>query len=175
MAERVAVLEAEDEIRDLLTAYTYYHDANDVDRLVSVLHPDCELKAMQGTFKGKETIRKFFKGHVGKNTPHAIWDTKHHITNETIRVMPGCKEAWATAFFLVTLTTKEADKEVGAIGGGLFTYNLVKKNGRWLVYRWKIYRQYDTALSGVPNLGSVRLGYAGTHTVRRSVKRKERD
>src|SRR5215813_5459136 len=55
---RLRLLEDERAVHDVLTRYTHFYDAGDIDGVMSVFHPDCTLVNPRGTYVGREAIRR---------------------------------------------------------------------------------------------------------------------
>lgn len=124
LEERVTRLEEMSAIEMLLNQYTYSYDGNDIETLMSLLHPDCTLVNPRGTYVGAKSIRENYL-HLMSSRKFSF----HHISNAVVRLSDQQTEALFTSYFNVVVAFKS-----GALAGSSGTY--VCRLGR--VDDWKI-------------------------------------
>lgn len=127
--DRLAALEAESEIRNLLNRYAYGYDSGALDDMKQIYSDDCLLINRHGTFIGPDAIRANYKRGVEANS-----QSFHHMSNVEIHVEAGNAEAWATGY-LYNLTMKE-----GTAGGAMAScvFHLKRTSGQWKVHECRV-------------------------------------
>ncbi len=82
LAERVAMLEAKDEIRELTARYCHGVVDGDVDTIVDLFCSDGTFRMRNTGFTGDEELRKMYEGGVGNKT-HKPFIQNHVIEFES--------------------------------------------------------------------------------------------
>jgi ketosteroid isomerase-like protein len=149
--ERIRELEAKEDIRELLTTYTYFWNSKDVNGILSIMTEDCKIihgKPYEGVYQGKEEVRRFFENILIEAPKKGLrleeQEDKHHITNLMIRVDEEMRDAKAASYFLRVSSGKKNGREVGVIATGWYTFELRKENGEWRIRSMKIFRRMQS-------------------------------
>lgn len=101
LEERIALLEAEQDVRDLLTRYAYAWDSRDIDGCLALFAEDAVLITTRGTYEGRAAIQANYAGmSQGKQAGQGIGSV-HRPVNVLVRVEPGLQQAWLTAYWHV--------------------------------------------------------------------------
>lgn len=142
MQERLEVMEAEREIRDLLVAYAVHYDAGDLDALVDLFTEDALLKNMLDEHVGHEQIRAayaFLTGHLGQSM--------HFICNVTVRL--DSPDSARASSYLHSIAVRRRDGYTYGTGG-TYSDRLQRRDGRWRIAERVVtgYIPYD--LVGTP-------------------------
>jgi ketosteroid isomerase-like protein len=129
LEERVAVLEAESQIRNLLNRYAYGYDGDDLDHLKLIYSDDCLLVNRHGTFVGPGAIRANYQRGVNARAV-----SFHHLSNVEISLEPSNAEAWVTAY-IYNLTVKD-----GTGGGAMAScvFHVKRNAAGWLVHECRV-------------------------------------
>jgi ketosteroid isomerase-like protein len=127
---RVARVEAELAIRDLINAYTYFYDAKDIDRLMNIYSDDCVLVNPRGTYIGTQAIRANYEGLKGGTD--LIF---HHANNVVVALADDSSEGWATAYlYSVSLRANGAR----AATMGTYVFHVARRGDEWKVIECRI-------------------------------------
>lgn len=86
--ERIAALETDRELRDVLARYLDALDGGDLDAIMRFIHDGCVIVGPRGTLVGAEQIRRDY-GFVLANSTARV----HRATNVVVRVIAD-DEAW---------------------------------------------------------------------------------
>jgi ketosteroid isomerase-like protein len=129
LEERVAALEAESQIRNLLNRYAYGYDGDDLDHLKQIYSDDCVVVNRHGTFIGPEAIRANYQRGVNARAV-----SFHHLSNIEIALEPSNDEAWVTGY-IYNLTVKD-----GTAGGAMAScvFHVRRTGGVWLVHECRV-------------------------------------
>lgn len=127
---RLARLEAESYIRDLLVKYCYCYDSNDIDGVMATFSQDCVLVNPRATFVGAEAIQRNYE-HLFTTRRYSF----HHVTNATMRFDESLNEASVTSYW--------SDKHVGKSGSidgsdGTYADRLKKVGNKWKITERRI-------------------------------------
>jgi ketosteroid isomerase-like protein len=141
LAERVERFEQEAAIRDLLHAYAYCYDGNDLEGAVAVFHPDCVLVNPRGTYVGSEAIRRNYRYLLSVRR-----FSFHQLSNIVIRLSPDGHEALSTAYFHVVQIGTAAGADAG---DGTYVDRLVRQDG-WRIIERRITLNLAYALGVLP-------------------------
>ena len=149
--EKIRELEAKEDIRELLTMYTYFWNSKDVNGILSIMTDGCEIihgKPYEGVYRGKEEVRRFFENILIEAPKKGLrleeQEDKHHITNLMIKVDEKMRDAKAVSYFLRVSSGKKNGREVGVIAIGWYFFELRKENGEWRIRRMKIFRRMQS-------------------------------
>lgn len=129
-AARLALLEEEAAVRDLLNRYTYFYDGADVDGVMSVFHDDCVLVNPRGTYVGREAVRRNYAFLISLSKI-----VLHLAPNAVVRIGSDAKSAWMTAYYYGIAATPDG-KLIGT--GGTYADRLVKVKGEWKIIERRI-------------------------------------
>jgi ketosteroid isomerase-like protein len=127
---RLARLEAESYIRDLLVKYCYSYDSNDIEGVMATFSHDCVLVNPRATFAGAEAIQRNYE-HLFTTRRYSF----HHVTNVTMRFNEALNEASVTSYW--------SDKHVGKSGSidgsdGTYTDRMKKFGNEWKITERRI-------------------------------------
>ena len=86
--DRVAALETDRELRDVLARYIDALDSGDLDAIMRFIHDDCVIVGPRGTLVGKDQIRRDYEFVLANSTARV-----HRATNVVVRVVAD-DEAW---------------------------------------------------------------------------------
>jgi len=137
LAERLAVLEAREEIRALILAYGQAHDHRDYKAFAALFADDGEWVSGMGRARGPEAIFQFLDDAIGHNPLPQGSGTYHIMSNEQIEVNGDS----ATATTKWVYVTKAPDDTP------LFTYighyedQFIRENGVWKFQRRQSFRE----------------------------------
>jgi uncharacterized protein (TIGR02246 family) len=123
LAERLAVLEAKEEIRAFIAQYCALNDAlTEVDALVRLFAEDAVMRNPAGVHEGRDAIHTYYRNFFDTGTLFA----RHHVVNQVITIVePG--RARHDAYFIAMLGRDAQSKIVY----GRYADTLVKRDGRW--------------------------------------------
>jgi uncharacterized protein (TIGR02246 family) len=121
--QRLAVLEAKDEIRAFVAEYCRLNDAlTQVDALVGLFREDAVMRNPAGRHEGRAAIHDYYTTFFQDDTRF----TRHHVLNQVITVLePGV--ARHDAYFIVVLGRHGESK----IAFGSYADTVVHRDGRW--------------------------------------------
>jgi uncharacterized protein (TIGR02246 family) len=123
--ERLARVEAERAVRDLLVAYSVHYDAGDLEGVVALFAEDAVLRNLLGEHRGRDEIRAnyaFLIKHMGASM--------HFVSNMTVRIdTPTSARA---ACYLHSIASRRVDGYTYATGG-TYSDRLELSDGRWQI------------------------------------------
>jgi hypothetical protein len=152
--ERLARLEAEAAIRDLVARWVYYHDAGLLKEKVGLHHPDCVIHHRAGSLVGLEAIEAF----LAAGPPNErIKDMRHRVSSQTIR-FDTPEQAHSFAQYLWTQTITGPGQSRAAVGGGWYADLVVREGREWLFRERWFHRTFDFTLPGVSSFGEFAVG-----------------
>jgi uncharacterized protein (TIGR02246 family) len=85
---RIAALETDRELRDVLARYIDALDSGDLDAIMRFIHDDCVIVGPRGTLVGRDEIRRDYAFVLENSTARV-----HRATNVVVRVVAD-DEAW---------------------------------------------------------------------------------
>ncbi len=146
LEERIALIEAERDVRDLLTRYVYNWDARDLQGCVAMFTEDARLITTRGTYEGRDAIRANYEGMALGKQPGEGEGSLHRPVNVLVRVEPGLQEAWLTAYWHVMA-------QVRSLLGNYFM-RLVKTSEGWRIadcrIAWDFYSKHELPTEPYP-------------------------
>lgn len=86
--DRIASLETDLELRDVLARYIDALDSGDLDAIMRFIHDDCVIVGPRGTLVGKDEIRRDYEFILANSSARV-----HRATNVVVRVIAD-DEAW---------------------------------------------------------------------------------
>jgi hypothetical protein len=134
---RITLLEDIEEINKLQRIYGYYLDNGMQDKIVGLFSDDTESVevADRGVFLGKEGVKKFFLGYLGKGgKPRPPGEMAYHTQLQgVVNVDPGGKTAKGRWYCLMIQSHLKVEPGVprAAWGFGVYENEYVKENGKW--------------------------------------------
>jgi ketosteroid isomerase-like protein len=146
LAKRVARLEAELEVRDLLNRYAYCYDAKDIDALMSIYSEDCVLVNHRGTYNGRAAIRANYSAAMD-----ASQLSFHNLTNLQIGISPDLGEAWATGYLYTVSVTEDGPWAAAAT----CVFHLQRREGRYVAVESRIHVSSRHSLGPEPKQSSL--------------------
>jgi uncharacterized protein (TIGR02246 family) len=121
--ERLAELEAKEEIRAFIAQYCALNDAlTEVDALVALFTEDATMRNPAGVHEGRDAIRTYYTNFFKSGTLFA----RHHVINQVITVV-ATGRATHDAYFIAMLGRDGESKIIY----GSYADTLVKRDGRW--------------------------------------------
>lgn len=144
---RLARIEQESAIRDLLHRYAYCYDGNDVEGAISVFHADCVLINPRGSYVGLEAIRRNYQ-YLATVQRFSF----HHLSNIVIRLSPDGRQALSTAYFHVVQVGNSGAADAG---DGSYVDRLVFEDD-WKIAERRITFNLTYALSVLPDAWPAR-------------------
>lgn len=121
--QRLAVLEAKEEIRAFIAQYCALNDAlTEVDALVELFAQDAVMRNPAGTHEGRDAIHTYYTNFFKGGTQFA----RHHVVNQVITIETQ-ERARHDAYFIAALGRDGESKIVF----GSYADTLVKQDGRW--------------------------------------------
>src|SRR5690606_8105301 len=135
--ERIAILNAEDSVRNLQNAYGYYVDQKMWDDIVDLFSETGLVEiAGVGTFPGKEGVRQALE-LMGEQGLSQGQFNEHPSFSLIVTVMPGAQEAYARGLVL-GMRSRELN---GASSWEFSTFRnrFVKEGGLWKLREMRIY------------------------------------
>ena len=151
---RLARVEGELEVRDLVARWVYFHDAGFLAEKVALHHPDCVIHHHSGDLIGRKDIAAFFA--VGPPND-AISDMRHRVTSQTVRFLSPTR-ARSFAQYLWAQTVQGPDGPRAAVGGGWYSDVVVLDGEGWCFLERTFHRTFDLALPSVPGFSGLQLG-----------------
>lgn len=143
LQQRIDVLNDEDRIRNLQSAYGYYAERKMWDDVVDLFADAGVVEvAGQGIWNGKGGVRRWLEGSYGKAglTHGQLNDRLQH--DVIITIAPGGNEAFARGLELGMLG--EADEEKGWWEVATFHNRFVKEDGAWKIREMRRFVQVKT-------------------------------
>jgi len=129
LARRVDVLNDEDRIRNLQSAYGYYADRKMWDDVVDLFAEDGVVEiGGQGIWRGKPGVRRWLESIGPAGLSHGELNDRVQ-SNVIVTIAPGGNEAFARGIELGMLG--EADEEKGWWEVAVFHNRFVKEDGVW--------------------------------------------
>jgi uncharacterized protein (TIGR02246 family) len=86
--DRIASLETERDLRDVLARYTDALDSGDLDAIMRFIHDDCVIVGPRGRLAGRDEIRRDYEFILANSRARV-----HRATNVVVRVVAD-DEAW---------------------------------------------------------------------------------
>jgi uncharacterized protein (TIGR02246 family) len=86
--DRIAALETDRELREVLARYIDALDSGDLDAIMRFIHDDCVIVGPRGTLEGKDRIRRDYEFVLANSTARV-----HRATNVVVRAIAD-DEAW---------------------------------------------------------------------------------
>jgi ketosteroid isomerase-like protein len=133
------------EIANLSTRYMVAVDAGDIETVMAAWAEDGVLDWVRGVENGKTAIRKAMSGFAGAAVIGTIAANAtsrprmhHHILNHVIDVNGNTAKTIAYWF---ALTNNTPQKDVQLLYFGHYEDELVKKDGRWLFKKRKVFNE----------------------------------
>lgn len=133
------------EIENLSARYMVAVDAGDIETVMATWAEDGVLDWVRGVETGKAAIRKAMSGFggaaAGRSVPEDATSrqrTRHHILNHVIDVTGDTAK---TVAYWIALTNNTPQKDVQVQYFGHYEDELVKRNGRWLFKKRKVYNE----------------------------------
>jgi ketosteroid isomerase-like protein len=124
-----SIVEEKDAIRDVLSAYCFYVDSNNLDRWAELFTEDAIFVFGQEV-KGRAAIRDYV---AAKFIPH--WPNKHCTLNSLITI--NGTEAKAESYLIVV---RASDQGMIVSFAGRYEDELVKQGETWRIKVRKVYR-----------------------------------
>ena len=137
LEQRIALLNAEDSVRNLQNAYGYYVDQKMWDDIVDLFSEDGMVEiAGTGTFQGKPGVRQAME-LMGEQGLSQGQFNEHPSFSLIVTVMPGAQEAYARGLVL-GMRSRELN---GASSWEFATFRnrFVKEGGLWKLREMRIY------------------------------------
>jgi hypothetical protein len=143
LADRIAILEDIEAIRNLHYAYGYFIDKCMYDEVVDLFSDNGRALFLNGVYKGKAGARRLYCGWFrtlftrGKNGPAYGFLLDHHLFQEIIHVAPDRKTAKGRArnFMLGGQHRWKTDRIEGLPDGfwegGIYENTYVREDGVW--------------------------------------------
>lgn len=132
-------------IANLSTRYMVAVDAGDLETVMAAWAEDGVLDWVRGVENGKAAIRKAMSGFAGAaasgNIPADATSrprTHHHILNHVIDVEGDTAK---TVAYWFALTNNTPQKDVQLLYFGHYEDELVKRGGKWLFKKRKVYNE----------------------------------
>jgi len=140
LEKKVGLLEDVNEVKRLQRVYSYYvmHMMRDEIANCFADDPDVTLHWLEGTWKGKEGVNRYFG--VGTDRPEPPPGFLHQVMPiaGVVDVAPDGKRAWGRwySFGGVAVPNQQTGKTNPSIVGGLYEIEYIKQNGKWKM--WKV-------------------------------------
>jgi uncharacterized protein (TIGR02246 family) len=119
--DRIALLEADLELRDVLARYIDALDSGDLEAIMRFIHDDCVIVGPRGTLVGKDEIRRDYEFILANSTARV-----HRATNVVVRVVAD-NEAWIASRNSAILRRRD-DKLVAVVA---IVVDQLLKDGDW--------------------------------------------
>ena len=138
LEDRIAAIEAKDEIRELTAKYCHGVVDGDVEAIVDLFCSDGTFRMRNASFTGTEELRGMYEGGVGAKSH------KPFIQNHVIEFAEGTPTSGrATGRCSVEIRIFQDDQAKTAAGHYLDEYRL--EDGRWKFFD-RFYNSYHLAL-----------------------------
>ncbi len=137
MEARLRNVEDQLAIDKLEKMYGYYLDNGKLEEAIDLFSDDTEFMEIgnRGVFKGKEGVKKFFRGFMakgleGKSTGRMVF---HHQLQSVITVNPGGTTANGRWYILMIMALPEepGGPMTSVLGHGVYENEFVKEGGKW--------------------------------------------
>ncbi|KAK0725007.1 SnoaL-like domain-containing protein [Lasiosphaeris hirsuta] len=143
----------EAEVRKTHHKYGYYLDKCLYNEVVDMFadHPDAYVEFMGARYRGKEGIRRLYKGRFqqtfvkGRNGPVHGFLLDHIMMQDIIDVDPTGTHAWCRMRALMQAGTHQSIEEDYPRGhrqwweGGLYENEYIKEGGAWKLFRYRYF------------------------------------
>ena len=152
LQEQVRILQDIEEIKKLQRAYGYYLErwmSEDIINLFSDSPETCVIVAA-GEFRGKESIKKFFRGG---GTPEEVYRQRtanpyflHQVMqlSPIIHVSPDGKRAWGRWYGFGFNALPDPSGKISAnVMNGIYEVEYVKENGKWKILKLHWYMKFN--------------------------------
>jgi uncharacterized protein (TIGR02246 family) len=119
--DRIASLETDLELRDVLARYIDALDSGDLDAIMRFFHDDCVIVGPRGTLAGKDEIRRDYEFVLANSTARV-----HRATNVVVRLSAE-DEAWIASRNDAILRRRDGT----LIGVAAVVVDRLLKDGEW--------------------------------------------
>lgn len=121
-------------IRKVKNLYSHYMDSGRIDDLADIFTENalCEFGPEYGSWQGRETIRKNYKGVFAG--PDAVLFSAMHNTSNHLIELTSDTTAVGRSYLIDIATTTPADK-MPIVWFGIYDEAYEKVGGKWLVSR----------------------------------------
>jgi len=138
LAHRVGVAEDIQSIRTLHFKYGYYMDKWLFPEIVDLFAEDGEFHFLNGIFKGKTSVKRFFGDGLGIDGPTYGILTDHLQVQDIVDIAPDRKTAKGRFRVFLTGGVHESKTEPTPIPsqfweGGVYENSYVRENGVWKI------------------------------------------
>ena len=133
-ADRLQVLEAREEIRQIFVDYAQYLDSGDHAGYASLFTADGVLVAQLGEAVGPAAIEAILDDNLGPQVRGHLPASIHVMTNETIDVVGDTATTSLVWYYLTT----DADGCPTVLQSGRYEDDLVREDGSWKIKRHEI-------------------------------------
>ena len=152
LEQRVALLEAEQDVRDLLTRYAYAWDSRDIAGCVGLFAEDAVLITTRGTYEGRDAIRDNYEGMANGRGRGQGEGSVHRPVNVLVRVEGDLQQAWLTAYWHVAA-------QVRSLFGNYFM-RLVNTAEGWRIadcrIAWDFYAKHELPTEPYPVIDNAK-------------------
>lgn len=171
LGKRLQVVEDTIEIDKLEKIYGYYLDNGQMQKVVDLFSDNAESIEIgdRGVFKGKEGIRKFFLGYLGRGESGDLRELPQgklafHMQHQgVITVKPDGKTA-SGRWYLVMIQArplKPGGKPRSILGHGVYENEFIKEDGVWKFKKMFMSLHYRSPISeGWAELPNMAIGSA---------------
>ncbi len=135
LAQRVAALNDEDDVRNLQNAYGYYVDLRLWDDVVDLFSEDGVVEIGGTLYKGKAGVRRAMETMGPAGLSHGVLND-HPLFDTIVQVSPGGQEAHARGIELGMIG--EADKGSAHWEVNVFRNRFVKEDGLWKIREMRV-------------------------------------
>lgn len=135
-AERLQVLEAREEIRQIFVDYAKFLDSGDHAGYASLFAADGVLVAQLGEAVGPAAIQAILDENLGPQVRGHLPPSIHVMTNQTIDVDGDTATTSLVWYYLTT----DADDVPTVLQSGRYEDDLVREGGTWKIKRHEISR-----------------------------------
>jgi hypothetical protein len=126
--KRLALLEDERELRELMTRYSMYADLAYGERYVSVFSETGAMDLESGRFEGRHSL---FHDFVISRVTHRWPGRMQHWPLGPLLFNIGADEAEATGYSMVVGRAESGELVVRSVSANRWTF--VRQDGRWLI------------------------------------------
>jgi hypothetical protein len=142
LQRRIAVLNDEDQVRNLQSAYGYYADTKMWDDVTDLFARDGVIEvAGAGVYRGPKGVRRWLETMGPAGLKHGQMNDRPQF-DTVVTIAPGGREAWARGIELGMLA--EADKEQGWWEVSVFRNRYVKEGGIWKIREMRRFPLFKT-------------------------------
>jgi len=136
LAERIAVLNEEDAVRNLQHSYGYYVDRKMWDDVVDLFAPNALIEiAGIGTFRGRDGIRRALELMGPPGLSHGELNDRPEF-DTMVKVLPGGREAFTRGIELALLAHREGEPAGWEIN--VFRNRFVNEDGIWKILELRL-------------------------------------